>query len=65
VNFKFNTVFVYYLSNGRMLIPGNNVIPEAEAKELLKTADVQERIKIGQIIVSTDAVFEEVKEETF
>ena len=48
-----------------MLIPGNNVIPEAEAKELLKTADVQERIKIGQIIVSTDAVFEEVKEETF
>jgi hypothetical protein len=48
-----------------MLIPGNNSIPEEEAKELLKTKDVQERIKIGQIIVSKDADFEEIEEDSF
>jgi hypothetical protein len=62
MNFYFNTVFVYYLSDGTMLLPGNNVFTKEKADQLLKNPDVQERIKMGQIKVSTDAVFEEIKE---
>lgn len=66
MNFFFDTVFIYYLSDGTMLIPGNNTFSKEKAEKLLKSSDIQERIKSGQIKISTDAIFEEVKnEETF
>lgn len=59
---KSNLACLFVAGNGRNIVPGNNIIPDEEGKELLEKKYMQVKIKAGLFTIVKEEVEEDIVE---